>query len=81
MEPRIGYPCEWSYTVIGRDEEIMRGAVSEVMDDKKFTLSFSKKSSGGKYISLNIKTLVFSEEERNKIYTSLCATEAIKMVL
>lgn len=77
----IKYPCEWSYTVIGADEALLRNAVSEVFCGKEHCLEFSKKSNTGKYISLTAKTIVADEEERVKIFTMLGKHPAVKIVL
>lgn len=77
----IKYPCEWCYTVIGSDEALLRSAVSEVFCGKPHTLEFSKKSKGGKYISLTAVTNTINEEERLKIFGLLAKHPAVKMVL
>ena len=78
---KIDYPCEWTYTIIGLDEESLKVAVSEIITDRKYSISFSKKSKKGKYTSLNIKTMVLDEAERNSIYRSLQAGPKIKIVI
>jgi len=80
-KPDIKYPCEWSYTVIGTDEDIIREAVCECLGDRGYSIFFSKKSEHGKYISLNIKTNVLNEDDRNKIYSVLCKCSSVKTIL
>ena len=80
-KPSIKYPCEWIYTVIGTDEQLLRKVVSGIFKDNNYSLSFSKKSSGGKYISLTVKTTVSSENERNEIFSLLCKHPDVKTVL
>ncbi|MCB4792539.1 MAG: DUF493 domain-containing protein [Elusimicrobia bacterium] len=77
----IKYPCEWSYTVIGADEGLLRGAIAEVFCGKEHSMEFSKKSKAGKYISLITKTKVTDEDERVKLCNLLSKHPAIKMVL
>jgi uncharacterized protein len=77
----ITYPCEWDYTIIGADEALMRGAVTEIFCGKECSVEFSKKSKAGKYISLAVKAKVCSEEERFKLFGLLGKHTAIKMVL
>lgn len=79
--PRINYPCEWEYRIIGTDEAAIRQAVSEIIADKKYTLNFSNISKAGKYISLALKIIVENEEIRNSIYTALRQNPAIKSLL
>lgn len=78
---KISYPCDWEYRVIGPDEEAMRQAIIKILSDKEHKLSFSNISKAGKYISLTLKTKVFSEKERNNIYVSLRDNPVIKIVI
>jgi putative lipoic acid-binding regulatory protein len=77
----IEYPCEWSYTVIGPDEALLRAAIAEVFCGKEHSVEFSKKSKAGKYISLVVTTKAANEEERANLCTLLSKHPAIKMVL
>ncbi|NQT90240.1 MAG: DUF493 domain-containing protein [Candidatus Omnitrophica bacterium] len=79
--PKIDYPCEWSYKVIGMDEGSVRKAITEALGTKEHSLSFSNKSSGGRYTSLHVKTVVTNEEQRNKIFASLSRHASVKAVL
>ncbi len=79
--PRITYPCRWSFTLIGTDEGSIRNAAAECLGEKTYRLKPSKKSRGGKYISLHLDTDVSSEEERNRLFAALKALPAIRMVL
>ena len=78
---KLSYPREWEFIIIGTDEGLLKAAVSEILADKKYDLSFSNQSRGGKYISLALKTFVESEEVRNNIYTALRKHAAVKSVL
>lgn len=79
--PKIEYPCEWEYRIIGTSEELIRKAIIEIIGSKKYDLSFSNKSKAGKYVSLSLKTFVTTENERNTIYVSLRNNIAIKSVI
>lgn len=79
--PQITYPCRWSFTLIGNDEDAMRNAVAEYIAKDTCRLTRSRKSSSGKYASLHLDTEVASEEERNRLFAALKAMPAIKMVL
>ena len=81
QKPEITYPCRWPYRVIGSDTSQINKAVSNVMGDKKYTITLSNTSSGGKYVSFNVKTRVKSEDERIGIFNDLKSHDAIKMVL
>lgn len=79
--PKIDYPCEWEYRIIGLDEEELRRLVSEILKAKQYTLSFSNISKAGKYISLSLKTIVATEVKRNDMYISLRKHPAVKSVI
>jgi len=69
--PVIEYPCRWEYKAIGWDENSMRGAIAEIMADRKHEVSFSRTSSGGRYCSLLLVVTVESENHRNEIFSAL----------
>lgn len=77
----LNYPCAWSYKVIGPDEDKLRQAVAQVIQDAPHRIQFSKRSSGGKYISLGLEVTVHSEEHRLLIFNALKAAKAVKYVL
>ncbi|MDD4955536.1 MAG: DUF493 domain-containing protein [Candidatus Omnitrophica bacterium] len=79
--PKIDYPCEWEYRIMGQNEDGLRSAAAEILAGKEYTLSFSNKSKAGKYISLILKTTVDTEGERNEIYVSLRKHPAVKCVI
>jgi putative lipoic acid-binding regulatory protein len=56
-------------------------AAVAAVGDKKFTLSVSNRSSGGKYHSLNLELMVDNESERRRIYKHLNNNTVIKIVL
>lgn len=80
-KPVIEYPCNWSFKVIGSDESFMRKAVETTMGDSIYSLRVSNASKTGKYVSLNLETVVRDEDHRNQIYEDLKAAPPIKMVL
>ena len=79
--PALEYPRPWTFRVIGTDESLIRQAVSEALGDQEYQLELSNTSSGGKYISMNLETVVQTEEDRNRIYAALTRNPAVKMVL
>ena len=81
QKTKIAYPCQWSYRLIGNDEKLLRNAATSAVSDKKFKLSVSNRSSGGKYHSLNLEILVNDETERLNIFKRLKNDAAIKFVL
>ena len=81
QKTKIDYPCQWSYRLIGNDEQLLRDAAASAVGNKKFVLSVSNRSSGGKYHSLNLEILVNDETERLNIFKRLKNDAAIKFVL
>jgi putative lipoic acid-binding regulatory protein len=75
------YPCTWAYKVIGTDEETMRQAVREIIQDCACTIKLSNSSKTGKYCCLDVELVVCSEEQRLNIYEYLKKHSAIKIVL
>jgi len=78
---KIDYPCKWSYQIIGSDEHLLREAVKSAVGNKKYTLSVSNRSSGGKYQSLKLELRVIDEGERLHIFENLKNETVINFVL
>jgi len=90
----LTYPCSWEYKLIAGEKEALQKAIHEVILQREqkvngeareaaqgYTLSHSKNSKGGKYISMNLELLVHNEDDRNFIYEALKAHQNVKMVL
>ena len=80
-KPEINYPCVWQYKVIGTDHKAIQAALSEKLGDAPYSLSQSRTSKKGKYISLNLELTVHNEEQRLDLYKTLTAHPSIKLVL
>ncbi len=79
--PEITYPCPWQYRLIGEDEAAMRAALAGCVDVERCVLSEGNRSSGGRYLSVQVELIVMSEEERLGLYRCLAGHPVIKMVL
>ena len=81
--PEIEYPCPWQYRLIGEDEAAMRAALADCLgsDAERCVLSTGNRSTGGRYLSLQVELIVMNEEERLEMYRRLAEHPAIKMVL
>ncbi len=79
--PKIQYPCDWGFRIIGTHEKLMRQLVAEIVEELEHTLEPSNTSAAGKYVSLRLSVQVRDEEHRNEIHQRLTAHEAVKMVL
>ena len=80
-KPEIHYPCVWQYKIIGMERQAVQAALSEQLGDAPYSLSESRTSKQGKYISLNLELTVHDEEQRLHMYSALTADPSIKMVL
>ena len=77
----LTYPTRWEYRIIGRNEHVLKGAISAVMGSREYALSFSNSSKQGSYISLALSTIVESEEARTTIYDELKKRPEVIVVL
>ena len=77
----LEYPCNWKYKVITAHEDHTKEAILDVINERFHTLTHSKNSKGGKYVSMNLELLVQNEDDRNFIFEALKAHQKVKMVL
>ncbi|MDD6056214.1 MAG: DUF493 domain-containing protein [Helicobacter sp.] len=76
----ILYPRTWHYRIIGNSVDELEIAAFELLE-KAFIKTPGKKSSGGKYCSINLEIEVESKEERDAIFATLQRDVRIKFVL
>ena len=81
QQPKIEYPCEWIYKVIGSDVNKMLSVIEEASMGIQYDVSASNVSRNGKYFSLNFKLEVPSELVRNLIFERLEKSPDIKFIL
>lgn len=79
-KPKIDYPTMWEYRVIGRDREKIKEVIGENFV-KNYELIEGQSSSGGKFISLIVRVLVESQEQRDHFFMLLKQSPEINMVL
>jgi len=77
----IEYPTSWGYKVIGTDKEAIKACIKEIMGDKKHLCSLGNSSRTGKFHTYNTSCIVYSEEERYKIFSFFEKHDDIKMVI
>ncbi|HAJ27346.1 MAG TPA: DUF493 domain-containing protein [Syntrophus sp. (in: bacteria)] len=77
----IDYPSSWSYQIIGADEDGLRRAVGEIIQDRTYRMVLSRSSEKGKYQSFQLEVVVESEGHRLAVYEALRAHPAVKIVL
>ncbi len=80
-KPEIQYPSNWTYQVIGLDENELRRAVFEVLGDARHELKPGNASKGGKYVSLGLETQVVDEAHRLRIFQQLASHPSIRFVI
>ncbi len=78
---KIVYPCLWIYVVIGTQEQVLRDHIDSVLRGRTRRVNFSKRSPGGKYVSLEVEVEVKDEAERNQFYQELKKSPDVKMIL
>ena len=89
QKPKITYPCQWGFKVIGTEEDAVRAAVKACLadclndksGDREYELGFSRVSGEGKYVSLTLNMEVQDEEERNNLFRALADRAEIRMVI
>lgn len=80
-EPVIQYPCEWSYRIIGTDEQALRKAISDSVGSLAHVVTLSNRSAGKKYLSMNLTVTVENQAMRDQIFTALEKHPAVKFML
>lgn len=80
-KPEIEYPCYWEYKIIGESQKLLEGVVAEVVNDRDYNIVLSNQSRNKKYVSLEVKTKVLDESDRNKIFSDFSNHSEVKMVL
>jgi uncharacterized protein len=78
---QVDYPCSWVYKVIGDDQQKVREAIAEIIQERRCVITHSNSSKTGKYHCLNVELVVQNEELRNGLYRTLKNHPSIKMVL
>ncbi|PKN14943.1 MAG: DUF493 domain-containing protein [Deltaproteobacteria bacterium HGW-Deltaproteobacteria-24] len=77
----LDYPCSWEYKLIVQSHEKALKGVKEVLLQREYTLTPSKISKKGKFLSFTLETIVHNEDDRVTIYELFGRHESIKMVL
>ena len=80
-KPVIEYPCEWSFKIIGSDEDAIGKGIAECLSDSAYNVSKGNTSRSGKYVTLNLETVVRNEGDRNRIFEVLKKIPSVKMIL
>jgi len=80
-KPKIEYPTNWGFKLIGRDKDKLLGCIKEAMGEKEYLSSLGNASKTGKFHSYNASCIVESEEERNRIFKYFEDHKDVDMVI
>ncbi len=79
--PRIEYPCEWEFKIIGENVDEILSAIETASLGLDYTVSPSNMSRHGKYCSLNLKLIVPNEVVRDLVYEKLSSSNSVRFVI
>ncbi len=79
--PDIEYPTRWGYRIVGTSAVALRALVQEILGEHPHTLTASRTSRSGRYVSYHLTLVVRDEAHRLEVYTRLRAAETILRVL
>jgi putative lipoic acid-binding regulatory protein len=79
--PEIAYPSSWTYKVVGEGEEELFAHLERVLAGLAHEKTVSRKSTGGRYISIELTLVVRDEEQRLGLYELLQKHPAVRVVL
>jgi len=80
-KPKIEYPCDWGFKIIGTDKEKLKSCISEIMADRDYKCRDGNVSSKGKFVSMNANCEVCSEDERDELFKAFRDHCDVKMVI
>ena len=80
-KPEIVYPCLWTYSVIGQDEEDLLLVVGEVMRGRDPKTSFARQSPHKKYTAMHVDVMVADQDDRDALFQAFRDHPKVKFVL
>ena len=80
-KPKIEYPTQWGFKLIGRDKDKLKKVIKEIMGDKEHLCSEGNSSKNGKFHSYNASCQVDSQEERDRIFKAFQDHNDVDMVI
>ncbi len=80
-KPKIEYPCEWGYKLIGRDRMALEACIFDIMGERDYHLKRGNSSSRGRFHALNMKCMVESQEDRDRIFKAFSEHPDVQMVI
>lgn len=80
-KPKIEYPTQWGFKLIGRDKEALLTCIKEAMGGKEHLCSIGNASKTGKFHTYNASCSVETQEERDRIFKYCQEHDAVEMVI
>jgi len=80
-KPKIEYPTNWGFKIIGRDKDKLKACIKEVMGEKEHLCSTGNASKTGKFHSYNASCMVEDQEERDRLFKSFQDHDDVEMVI
>jgi len=83
-KPKIEYPTNWGFKLIGRDKEALLACIKEIMKEvgeKEHLCSLGNTSRTGKFTTYNASCTVDTEEERKRIFKYFEEHDDVDMVI
>jgi len=80
-KPKIEYPTNWGFKLIGRDKASLLACIKEVMGEKEHLCSVGNASKTGKFHSYNASCVVESQEERDRLFKCFQEHQDVEMVI
>jgi putative lipoic acid-binding regulatory protein len=80
-KPKINYPCNWGFKVIGTDKEKLESCIFDIMAHRNYKCREGNISSKGKFITINADCEVSSQEERDELFKAFRDHCDVKIVI
>jgi len=80
-KPKIEYPCNWGFKLIGRDRDKIKDAIKDIINDREYECRDGNISRSGKFVTVNTNCNVESQEDRDRIFKAFSEHKNIDMVI
>ncbi|MFT7880195.1 MAG: DUF493 domain-containing protein [Sulfurimonas sp.] len=80
-KPKIEYPTQWGFKLIGRDKDALLACIKEAMGEKEHLCSLGNRSRTGKFTTYNASCVVDTQEERDRIFKYFQEHKDVEMVI
>jgi len=80
-KPKIDYPCQWGFKIIGRDKSKLELCIKEILCSREHICKDGNISKNGKFYSMNAYCQVKNQDDRDSIFKSFETHKDVKMVM